>query len=112
VLASIKVPGSFSIQPEVNYSGQGAKFTSFNDAEETFNMGYINVPVLLKYHFPLGLFAETGPQLGFLLSAKSKIGSNSADFKSAVKSTDFSWAFGVGYMIPIVKLGVDARYNF
>jgi hypothetical protein len=111
ILASIKVPGSFSIQPEVIYSGQGAKLTSFNGLEEKVNLGYINVPVLLKYHFPLGLFAETGPQFGFLLSAKSKIGSTSADYKSYVNSTDFSWAFGVGYMIPIVKLGVDARYN-
>ena len=110
VLASIRV-NSFSIQPEVIYSGQGAKVTSFNGMEEKINMGYINVPVLLKYHFPLGLFAETGPQLGFLLSANSKIGSTSNDYKSYVNSTDFSWAFGVGYMIPIVKLGVDARYN-
>ncbi len=30
------------------------------------NYSYINVPVLFKYQHSSGLFAETGPQIGFL----------------------------------------------
>ena len=28
-----------------------------------------------------------------------------------MKSTDLAWAFGAGYVIPDVNLGVDVRYN-
>ncbi len=107
---ALPVGSMFSVQPEVLYSGQGAKA----DADGTtvsLNLNYINVPVLFKYNNPCGFFAETGPQLGFLMSAKYKAGSNSQDAKSAYKSTDFAWAIGAGYLIKSVNVGIDARYN-
>jgi len=66
-------------------------------------MDYVNIPVLFKYNNPGGFFAETGPQLGFLISAKAKSGSVSFDAKSNYKSTDFSWAIGAGYLISSLK---------
>ncbi len=62
----------FSLQPEVVYSGQGSKFSE-SGFTGTVNANYVNVPVLFKYNNPTGFFAETGPQLGFLMSAKAKI---------------------------------------
>jgi hypothetical protein len=110
ILASIPLFISCSLQPEVMYSGQGASFSD-SFATGKLNYGYLNVPVLFKYQHTSGLFAETGPQIGFLLSAKEKSGSQSADTKSNTQSTDFSWAFGVGYKIPKMNLGIDVRYN-
>jgi hypothetical protein len=109
VLASIPLFSSCTLQPEILYSGQGA---SFSDSLATgkLNYGYLNMPVLFKYQHASGLFAETGPQIGFLLSAKEKDGSQSFDAKSSTQSVDFSWAFGVGYKLPM-GLGIDARYN-
>ena len=108
-LANISLPGKFSLQPEVVYSGQGTKMTS-PDGDGDIYMGYVNVPVLLKYKTALGLFIEAGPQAGFLLSAKAKSSGVSTDVKDSFKSTDISGVFGIGYMSPL-NIGVDARYN-
>jgi hypothetical protein len=111
-LVSIPAFSSFTVQPELVFSGQGSK-VSDNDPSDpsgTFNFKYLNVPVLLKYNTSSGFFAETGPQFGILLSANAKQGGNSMDIKSSLKSSDFAWVFGVGYLLP-VNLGFDARYN-
>jgi hypothetical protein len=109
VLASIPLFSSCALQPEILYSGQGASFSD-SFATGKLNYGYLNVPVLFKYQHASGLFAETGPQVGFLLSAKEKDGNQSFDAKSSTQSVDFSWAFGIGYKLPM-GLGIDARYN-
>jgi Outer membrane protein beta-barrel domain len=109
VIASVPLLSSCTLQPEILYSGQGASFSD-SFATGKLNYGYLNVPVLFKYQHASGLFAETGPQVGFLLSAKEKDGSQSFDAKSNTQSVDFSWAFGIGYKLP-VGLGIDARYN-
>jgi Outer membrane protein beta-barrel domain len=110
VLASLPLSTSFSLQPELMYSGQGAK-TTVQSSSATLNYSYLNVPVLFKYLHMSGLFVETGPQIGFLLSAKENSNGQSADIKSNSQTIDFSWAFGIGYKIPDMGLGIDARYN-
>jgi Outer membrane protein beta-barrel domain len=109
IVASIPLIASCSLQPEIMYSGQGA---SFNDSFATgkLNYGYLNVPVLFKYQHSSGLFLETGPQVGFLLSAKETADGQSGDEKSNTQSVDFAWAFGLGFKLPL-GLGIDARYN-
>ena len=109
VFASIPLFSSCSLQPEILYSGQGAAFSD-SFATGKLNYGYLNVPVLFKYQHSSGLFAETGPQVGFLLSAKETSGGQSSDAKSGTQSVDFSWAFGIGYKLPM-GFGIDARYN-
>ncbi len=109
IFASIPLFTSCSLQPEVMYSGQGAAFSD-SFATGKANYGYLNVPVLFKYQHSSGLFAETGPQVGFLLSANEKSGGQSVDTKSSSQSVDFSWAFGIGYKLSM-GLGIDARYN-
>lgn len=110
LLSVIPLFSSFKLQPEVMYSGQGAS-ADVSGTTVKLNYGYINVPVLFKYQHESGLFAETGPQVGFLISAKEKADGQTIDTKSDTQSTDFSWAFGIGYKIPVVGLGIDARYN-
>ncbi len=109
LFASIPLFSTCYLQPEVVYSGQGAAFTD-SFATGKMNLGYINVPILFKYQHESGLFAETGPQVGFLLSAKETFGGQTIDSKSTTQSIDFSWAFGIGYKLPM-GLGFDARYN-
>ena len=61
--------------------------------------------------FDEGFRIQTGPQLGFLVSAKKKIGDVDVDYDDAYSNIDFSWTIGAGYLFP-VGLGLDARYNF
>lgn len=107
--ASVPLFSNFSLQPELMYSGQGSKITSDGDNFD-YNLGYINVPVLFKYNDPSGFFAEIGPQIGFLASAKGKANGITVDIKDQIKSTDFSGVIGLGYLSSI-NLGVNARYN-
>lgn len=109
VFAKLPVAHSISIQPELLYSGQGAKFDN-GTFTETQHVNYFNIPVLLKYQNFTGFFLETGPQIGFLLSANDKISGTSTDDKAYFKSSDFSWVFGVGYKVPTTRLSIDARY--
>ena len=94
-----------TVQPEVFYSGKGAKFDQGN-----YRLGYINVPVMAQYNDPSGFFAEAGPQAGLLLTAKRKTG-QTTDIKNEIKSADFSWVVGLGYKTAS-GIGVGARYDF
>ncbi len=99
---------NFSIQPEVVYSTQGAKIKDLTTQEkQNFKLNYLNVPVLAKYEFNGGFFLETGPQVGFNVGS-SKF--QNQRVKDITKSSDFSWAAGLGYHAPF-GLGIDARYN-
>jgi Outer membrane protein beta-barrel domain len=109
IFASIPLCKHFFLQPELIYSGQGIGYT--DSIPESIYNNYLNVPVLIKYQHHSGVFAESGPQIGFLLSSQLKTASMSFDSKSSTESTDFSWVFGLGYKIPVVNFGIDFRYN-
>ncbi len=114
IFVGIPLAHGLSLQPEVLYSGQGAKISYGGGDDSKLKLGYLNVPVLLKYTLPFGVSVQTGPQIGFLLSAKDKATVNgqtaSVSVKDEFKSTDFSWDFGVGYVTPF-NIGIEARYG-
>ncbi|HEY4965505.1 MAG TPA: porin family protein [Puia sp.] len=110
IFASVPLFSNFYLQPELMYSGQGSGFTDSIPADANYN--YLNVPVLFKYQHTSGFFAETGPQIDFLLSAELKSDGHSIDNKNYTQSTDFSWVLGIGYKISSINTGIDMRYNF
>ena len=110
LFASLPIAESLCLQPEINYSGQGMNVSGPGETG-SLNYDYLNVPVLIKYSHESGLFAETGPQAGFLLSAKGKSNGNSYELKDGTQSFDFSWALGLGYKLKDLGLGIDVRYN-
>ncbi len=110
-LAHIHASNQWAIQPEVIYSLEGAKVNLVgNNNKATTNLSYINVPVLLQYFVHNGFRLEGGPQIGFLIKAKTKVGDVSTDNKN-FKSTAFSIPLGVGYLTS-TGVGFDARYVF
>ena len=100
----------FVVRPELVFSSQGAR-TEVNAVDYKFKLNYFNIPVLVKYNTSSGFLAETGPQLGFLVSAKAKANDVLIDVDNQFTSTDFSWAFGLGYELAEFALGVNFRYN-
>ncbi len=99
----------WAFQPEIYYSQEGAK--SKSNSNESTNLGYLNIPVLIQYMFDNGFRLEAGPQVGFLMNAKSKVGNTSTDIKNNLKSAVFSIPLGLSY-IARNGVGFDARYNF
>ena len=67
-----------SLQPELLYSTQGAKYVfirwysdvQFGNVSDSRTIDYINVPVLLKINITEGFSAEIGPQIGFLIGTR------------------------------------------
>jgi hypothetical protein len=104
--AEIKIIEKLAIQPELLFSTQGAKEKFFGESYNT-NLNYINVPVLAKYYITDKFTVEAGPQIGFLVSAKS----DDEDVKDLYKSIDAGFNIGAGYNFT-ENLSVGVRYYF
>lgn len=147
--AEISLNDSFSLQPELHFSYQGSKFKSDDSQTQDYGFGIvtvtesnsktdlttmnINVPVLAKYNVGEKLFFVLGPQVSYLLSAKSKsegsgttktyingvledtssttIPNGTTDAKSALKSIDFGLAAGGGFNIT-ENIFTEVRYVY
>ena len=122
ITAEIEISDSFSLQPELTYSGQGYtadyEFDEFDETvrgEITGRVNYLNLPVMAKFYVAESFSLEFGPQIGFLMSAEendydTSYGSDTYDIKSDLKSTDFSLNFGAGYKLES-GLNFGLRYN-
>ncbi len=110
LLAHIHLNNKWAVQPELVYSVQGSK-NRVGDETQVNNLNYLNVPVLIQYMFNNGFRLQTGPQLGFLLNANTKIVNGTHTTNTDLyNKTDFSWSFGGGYLSN-TGFGIDARYN-
>jgi opacity protein-like surface antigen len=110
LIGHIHLTRQWALQPEIVYSAQGAKITNAG-VETKFNLGYINLPVLVQYMFDNGFRLQAGPQLGFLMNAESKSNEFSTDIKDNLQTVDLALGFGGGYVNPSTGLGIDLRYN-
>lgn len=96
----------YTLQPEVNYTRQGADNVSFYDynfdvrtRESNLSMDYIDLNVINKFHFGK-LNLQVGPGLGFLTNAS----------ETGVTRVDMTLNLGVG--IDLTKrLGIEARWK-
>jgi hypothetical protein len=105
-LAHIHINKHFAVQPELVFSMQGGKLNDNNKLK----LNYLNLPVLLQYMFDQGFRLQTGPQVGFMVSAEQKIGDVEIDVSDNFSTIDFSWVFGAGYLFDS-GFGLDIRYN-
>lgn len=88
----------FAIQPELIYSRQGAKTDT-----QKFELGYFNVPVMLKIYPTDGFNIHFGPQFGMLIN-------ESRNFKAYDSQTfDFSLAAGLE-IFATDNIFLQARY--
>jgi opacity protein-like surface antigen len=93
-LVDLPVSGNFHVQPEVQYSSEGA-----DDA----SLSYVRVPIMAKYYVMEGLSLQAGPEVAFKVSGDDGI-------DEATKSIDFGIGAGAAYELPM-GLFFDARYN-
>ena len=116
VVAEIVISETFSFQPELLYSAQGADYSD-EEFEGTFKLDYLNIPLMAKFYVGEGFSLEAGPQIGLLMSAKDEYDftgtafkSEEEDIKEFVKDIDFGINVGVGYKLE-GGLNFGARYN-
>ena len=118
--------GGFAIQPEILFSGKGAKTTTSNPlvTQSTWTANYVEVPILLKYDFlslpvvPLNVDLYAGPDFAFNVASKSETTYaglvTTTDEKGNTQPFDFNIAVGGGPNIDLglAKVGVELRYTF
>ena len=91
---------TFGLQPELLFNTVGAKMD-----DQSLDMSYLSVPVLIRYQ-PIELLnIHVGPQFGFLMNAKVE----DEDVKDGFKGLDVGAAFGAGIDLP-AGIGFSARY--
>ena len=107
LLTEIKLGERFSLQPEVLYSTQGAKYDAIGVVNDfTNDIGYISIPVMTKINLNNTFSLEFGPQASFLMSKKNEVGINSIK-----NQNNIDLGAGAGLGIHLTKsLFVQGRY--
>ena len=119
----------FAVQPELLLSYVGAEInedynywyddTPVDNIQYQANLLYLSVPVIGKYYVIEPLSIDFGPQIGMLLSAKSKTtitywdddsDSDTEDIKDDLKTIDFGLNFGATYNFKN-NMFASARYT-
>lgn len=99
VTAEFSIFQNLSLQPELVYSVQGAKL------EDTdYKLGYLTLPVMVKFYLNDKLSIHAGPQFGLLVSESDEVKENDNN------TTDYGISAGIEYKI-IGGLFAQARYN-
>ena len=110
LLGHIHLNKQFAFQPELVFSGQGAKYTT-GGVETKLNLNYLNVPLMLQYMFDNGFRLHAGPQFGFLMSANAVTNDVKTDVNDNFKPLDIAIGVGLGYIHVPSGFGLNARYN-
>ena len=108
LLSHIHLAKDFAFQPEILYSAQGTKN---GGSDNSLNLDYINIPLLFQYMFDNGFRIQAGPQVGFLVNAKTKSGNTTVNVKDGYNSLDLGLSIGGSYVFVDTGFGLDARYN-
>ncbi|QWX84638.1 PorT family protein [Cellulophaga sp. HaHaR_3_176] len=106
---------NLSIQPEVFYSGQGFDLSDDpNQGNSEFQVGYIQVPILLKAYLFDGFNIQAGPQFGFKVNEEIDFdpSNNGGDIDSdVVRDFDLGLTAGLEYKFA-EKFFVQGRYTY
>lgn len=110
-IINFKLSGKWSIQEEFLYSQQGAKIknATFINSED-LKLSYLTVPVVIKYHTNIGIYAEFGGQASMLTE-----NAKNTSFKDFADKIDAGAVAGLGYQFkfgPGKGLGLGARYYY
>ncbi len=115
LVAEFETSPSTSVQPEIMYSSQGfhydgGRVNGVVIAEDNYKLDYLNIPLVFKYYFSEGASFEVGPQVGFLLSAKTADNTiNNGDLRDNLTNASFDFLVGFGYKFDS-GFNLNARY--
>ncbi len=144
--AEYEINDKFTLQPELLFSSQGNTYgykdyygggSYYDGADYNLKLNYLNLPVIVKYKIIEKLSIDFGPQIGYLMSAKTKIdvtedsrdpsqnysveidmlndgtynlGGTTILSKASANRLDFSLNLGASYDIT-EKILLQGRYN-
>jgi hypothetical protein len=103
---------TFGLQLEANYAQLGTGVIAQDGSSAgSYQLDYITIPIVIKLYGSARLSFFAGPQVGILLSAKSRSSTqDEIDIKDQLKKTDIYAVFGAEYKFTN-GIFVNARYN-
>lgn len=119
-LLAIKLAKRYIMQPEINYSRQGAKGEFYGDRydyffpdpamngmreDKCYSLQYLNINLINKFFIVEGFHATLGPSLDI------KLYDNFDNFRDDIADTDIGFNFGLGYTTPI-GITIESRIKF
>ena len=115
IMMEYKFSDKFAIAPEAVFATQGGKFNIVEVAgqkvDSKFTTNYINVPVMFKFYATPNFSFDLGPQVGFNVYSKQKVGDlDAVDIKDLTKNVDFGVGLGGTYNLTD-RAFVQARYT-
>jgi len=116
--AKFPITNSIAIQPEISYTTKGAELVynnAFAQGTATFNVNYIEVPILLVMNITENFNIHVGPYAAYMVSGKTTTDSNFGFSENELNTDDFNkfdagLAGGVGLDFDALNFGV--RYNY
>jgi hypothetical protein len=100
------------IQAELLFSAEGTKEENKQGTKGEIKRNFVHLPVMLQYMIIQSLYAETGPQIAYLLSSKESFGGSAFfDIMQYYKKANLRWAIGAGYGLT-AAIFLNARYSF
>ncbi len=114
VAADIMLKSNFSLGVDFHYTSNGAEFYSDGGTYLDRRFQYLELPVVIKYHFLNKFNVHAGTQLGYLLRAELIIDNpgsppNYYDSTDQINRLTLSFIGGLEYN-PLKKVGVGMRY--
>jgi hypothetical protein len=107
-LIAIKFTKQFTLQPELNYSRQGAKLNGVvNEEFDEITIDYLSLSILAKVYVVNNLHLIFGQYLG--VNLYDNLNNNNVFF--FLPQLDVGFVVGMGFDI-ISNLTIEARYNF
>jgi len=103
-LLELNISEKFSLQPEVIYNITGAKVNPVDASRDAlpasdilYDVQYISVPLMVRYKFKNNLQLELGPQMGFLVDARTNVDGENYDVKNEFEKRELAMNAGLGF---------------
>ena len=111
----LRIGDYFTLQPEVLFSQKGME-TIWEGESIMFNLGYLEIPVLLKVNIPAGRVSPSfylGPALGILLYAKDVYKGKKENIKKDHENIDFGITLGgeISVIAGPGRIIIDTRWT-
>lgn len=111
----IPIRRNLAIQPELLFSAKGIVFSPLPDQKSTYQLNYLDLPVLLAFKLAAEVEVHVGGYASYLLHTSPKYDDNTTLPLSILRKDDFhkmdfGLISGLGFRVGKIQLGV--RYNF
>jgi hypothetical protein len=98
-----------SVEPGIQYSQKGYKGTADSGDPVEEQLGYIDIPVLVRLKLIPALNIFAGPQASIFASSKYELGDQSSDSSDAIRGYDIAGVVGAQVKLP---LGFNAQASY